>query len=217
MPEATTENTLSEAEDVCLLPTSLGQQRFWTLEQKSQSTSVLNIAVRFLLEGSLEPEFVKRSFNQIIARHEVLRTTFARVEDRPMQIISPVLTIDVPLIDVRCLESHRREPEVDRLCLEEARKLFDLVNGPLLRVTLVRKAEKQYLLLLTVHHAIADYWSIGLMISEFATLYEAHVNRSEASFPELRIQVHGDFAIWEREQAVSELANRNSYHSGKHN
>jgi non-ribosomal peptide synthetase component F/thioesterase domain-containing protein len=205
VPEATTKTIPSGSEDVCLLPASLGQERCWALEQKTPGTPVLNVAVRFLLEGSLEPEFVKRSFNQIVARHEVLRTTFARVEDGPMQVISPVLAIDVPLIDVRCLESHRRDTEVDRLCLEEARKLFDLSSGPLLRVTLVRKDDEQYLLLLTVHHAIADYWSIGLMISEFATLYEAHVSQSKASLPELRIQ-YGDFAIWEREQAVGEVA-----------
>ena len=206
VPEIPTETITSGSEDVCLLPASLGQERFWALEQMKQNTPVLNVAVRFLLEGSLEPEFVERSFSQIVARHEVLRTTFVQVKDRPMQVIVPALAIDIPLIDVRSLESHRRETEVDRLCLEEARKLFDLANGPLLRVTLVRTDDEEYLLLLTVHHAIADYWSIGLIISEFATFYEACVGRPKGSLPDLRIQ-YGDFAVWEREQVASELAN----------
>ena len=194
-----------DSEKVCVLPTSLSQERFWALDQTDLGCPVLNVAVRFLLEGRLRPELVERAFNEIVARHEVLRTTFTNGDGLPMQVISASLKIDVPLIDLRPVDKHGLEAEVDRLCLEEAQERFDLAVSPLLRVSLIRTDDERYLLLLTTHHSIADYWSVGLIIGEFAALYEEFVSGFEPSLPELPIQ-YGDFAIWEREQAVGQWA-----------
>jgi non-ribosomal peptide synthetase component F/thioesterase domain-containing protein len=208
VPDPTGEAAPGEAEAVgsekiCVLPTSLSQERFWVLDQKDPGCSVLNVAVRFLLEGSLRPELVERTFNEIVARHEVLRTTFTNRNGLPMQVIAPSLKIDVAMLDLRRVEKHGLEAEVDRLCLEEAQQHFDLAVGPLLRVSLIRTDDERYLLLLTTHHSIADYWSVGLIIGEFAAVYEAFASGSEPSLPEIRIQ-YGDFAVWEREQAVGQ-------------
>jgi non-ribosomal peptide synthetase component F/thioesterase domain-containing protein len=188
-----------DSQEVCVLPTSVSQERFWTVDQLHPGTSVLNVAVRFVLDGKLETELVERGFNQIVARHESLRTTFIRGDGLPMQVIAPSLKVNITLNDLRSVFEHEREREIDRLSLDEAQRSFDLSQGPLLRITLVRVADEQHLLLLTAHHSVVDYWSVGLMISEFATLYEAYRIRSEASLPQLRIQ-YGDFAVWDREQ-----------------
>jgi non-ribosomal peptide synthetase component F/thioesterase domain-containing protein len=188
-----------DSQEVCVLPTSVSQERFWTMDLLHYGTPVLNVAVRFVLDGELEPELVERGFNQIVARHESLRTTFIRGDGLPMQVIAPSLKVNITLNDLRSVFEHEREREIDRLSLEEAQRSFDLSQGPLLRVTLVRVGDEQHLLLLTAHHSVVDYWSLGLMIGEFATLYEAYRIRSEPSLPQLRIQ-YGDFAVWDREQ-----------------
>ena len=205
MPDPTRETAeqgtavILDSQEVCVLPTSVSQERFWAMDQLHHGTSVLNVAVRFILDGKLEPELVERGFNQIVARHESLRTTFVRGDGLPMQVIAPSLEVNITLKDLRSVFQQEQEREIDRLSIEEAQRSFDLSEGPLLRVTLVRVADEQHLLLLTAHHSVVDYWSVGLMISEFATLYEAYRIRSEPSLPQLRIQ-YGDFAVWDREQ-----------------
>src|SRR5215831_2666983 len=122
---ARAESLSSEAEKVCLLPTSLGQERFWVIDQRARHTPVLNVAVRFLLEGNVHPELVERAFNSIVARHETLRTTFSRGDRLPMQVIASSIQIKIPVLDLRGADGKATEAEVDHLCLEEAQKGFD--------------------------------------------------------------------------------------------
>ncbi len=187
-------------EEVYALPPSLGQERFWGLDRLQPGNPTWAVPVRFRLQGALNVEFVRRAFNQIVQRHEALRTTFSVVDGQPVQVIRPTLRIDVPVTDLRHLAKAERDAEMDRLSFQEARRGFDLSVGPLFRASLLRVEENEHVLLVTPHHSVADYWSIGLISNELGALYEAYSRRSEPVLPELRVQ-YGDYSIWQREQA----------------
>jgi non-ribosomal peptide synthetase component F/thioesterase domain-containing protein len=159
-----------------------------------------NVPVRFRLQGTLDPALVERSFNEIVRRHETLRTVFTLVDGKPAQVIKPSLPIKVPVADLRHLPKAERDAEIDRLSFKEARWRFDLAVGPLFRVSLLRVEDNEYVLLVTPHHSVVDYWSIGLISNELGALYEAYSCGFEPALPTLPIQ-YGDYAIWQREQS----------------
>ncbi len=191
-----------ETGELFVLPTSLGQERFWRLDRLNPGNPTWTVPVRFRLQGALNAAFVERAFNEIVHRHETLRTTFSLVDEQPVQIIKPSLKIDVPVNDLRSLPKPDRDVEVDRLSFEEARRRFDLSTGPLFRVSLLRVEDDEHVLLVTPHHSVADYWSIGLISNELGALYEAYSRDLEPILPELPIQ-YGDFAVWQQEQLNS--------------
>ena len=116
---------------------------------------------------------LKQSLNEIVKRHEALRTTFAIVDGRPVQVIAPLLTLTLPIVDLRELPETERETEVQRLVTNEAQRPFDLAEGPLVRATVLRLDENEHVGLLTMHHIVSDGWSTGILIREMAILYEA--------------------------------------------
>ncbi len=191
-------------EVVYLLPTSLGQERFWALDRMNPGNPTWNLPVRFRLQGALKPAFVERAFDEIVRRHEVLRTTFRLVDGQPAQVIAPSLKIELPVIDLRHLSGSDLDAEIDRISIEEAHRRFDLTKGPLLRVGLLNAREDEHVLLVTPHHSVADYWSIGLISNELGALYEAYYRGLESPLCELPIQ-YGDFAVWQREQSQGEI------------
>jgi hypothetical protein len=190
------------AEEVYILPASFGQERFFALDRQVPGNPTWNLPVRFRLQGALDPALFERAFNTIVARHEVLRTTLRFVDGELSQLIAGALTIPNPIADLRHLAQPERDAEVDRLSLEEARRSFDLTTGPLFRVSLLRVADEEHVLLVTPHHSMADYWSIGLISDELGALYEAYSRRLPSPLPEPAVQ-YGDYAIWQREQAGS--------------
>ena len=148
-------------------------------------------------------EFVKRAFNEIVQRHEALRTTFSVVDGELVQVIKPSLQIGVPVTDLRQLAKAERDAEVDRLSFQEARRGFDLAVGPLSsEAQLIRTEDNEHVLLVTPHHSVADYWSVGIVSNELGILYEAYGRQSDPVLPELPIQ-YGDYAIWQRGQSQS--------------
>ncbi|HXR26093.1 MAG TPA: condensation domain-containing protein, partial [Candidatus Binataceae bacterium] len=193
---------VAAAEDVYVLPASFGQERFVALDHQVPGNPTWNLPVRFRLQGALEPALLERAFNAIVERHEVLRTTLRVVDGQLAQVIAGALKIAVPVTDVRHLVQPERDAEVDRLSLEEARRRFDLAAGPLLRVGLLRVADEEHVLLVTPHHSMADYWSIGLISDELGALYDAYSRGLPSPLPEPALQ-YGDYAIWQREQADS--------------
>jgi thioesterase domain-containing protein/non-ribosomal peptide synthetase component F len=195
-------NAANEQGEVFVLPASLCQERFWGLDRLNPGNPTWSVPVRFRLQGNLDPALIERAFNQIVKRHEVLRTTFTVVDGEPAQVIKPSLEIKVPVIDLRPIPKPERDAEIDKLSLKEARWRFDLATGPLLRVTLLRVEENEHWMLVTPHHSIIDYQSIGLISNELGLLYEAYVRGVEPVLPELSIQ-YGDYAVWQREQAES--------------
>lgn len=167
------ELNFSEEAEVFVFPTSFAQQRLWFLDQLAPGNPFYNVSTALRLTGSLNFTALKQTFNEIVRRHETLRTTFVMVEQQPVQAIAPNVTIPLPLIDLRNFESQERETQVQQIVTQEAQHPFNLTTGPLLRVKLLQLDEAEYLLLLNLHHIVADGWSIRVLIRELGILYTA--------------------------------------------
>ncbi|MGB6387215.1 MAG: alpha/beta fold hydrolase [Terriglobales bacterium] len=191
-----------DTEEVFVLPPSLGQERFWALDRMNPGNPTWSVPVRFRLQGSLDSALLERAFNLIVQRHEVLRTTFTVVDGQPAQVIKSALQIKVPVVDLRHLPKPERDAEVDRLSFTEARWRFNLAVGPLFRVTLLRVEDNEHVMLVTPHHSVIDYLSIGLISNELGAIYEAYSRNVDPVLPELTIQ-YGDYAVWQQEQSES--------------
>jgi NRPS condensation-like uncharacterized protein len=151
------------AADVFVFPTSFAQQHLWFLDQLVPGNAFYNLhnAMRLSMRASNVP-VLERSLNEIVRRHESLRTTFKSVDGQPVQVVAPEARVTLPVIDLRHMAAASREAEVLRLASEEARRPFDLSTGPLLRTALVCVDTARYIVLLTMHHIIADGWSMGV-------------------------------------------------------
>ncbi|MBN3873213.1 non-ribosomal peptide synthetase [Nostoc sp. JL33] len=218
------ELNFSEEAEVFVFPTSFAQQRLWFLDQLAPGNPFYNVSTALRLTGSLNFTALKQTFNEIVSRHETLRTTFVMVQ-QPVQAIRPSLTIPLPLVNLRNFGSQERETKVLQIATAEAQRPFNLTTGPLLRVKLLQLDEAEYVLLLNLHHIVADGWSIGVLIRELGILYKAFAEDKQClttspsgsqspvegnppaalshdsvstSLPELPIQ-YADFAQWQRE------------------
>ena len=180
------------------LPASIAQEQIWIVDQVLQGLPLFNILYAMRLRGMCHVAILQQSCDEIIRRHEALRTTFAAVEGRLVQIIAPTLSVPVTVVDLRALPMPERESEAQRLADAEARQPFDLEQGPLLRLHLLRMDEQEHLLLVTMHHIIGDGWSLGVLAHELAVLYDAFSANEPSPLPELRIQ-YADFAHWQRQ------------------
>jgi alpha-ketoglutarate-dependent taurine dioxygenase len=179
------------------VPLSFAQQRLWFLDRMDNGGSSYNESLAVRLMGSLNYPALERSVNEIVRRHEVLRTTFPVCDGEPLQIIAPSLKVALPLIDLRTLEPVGRERKRDELIVEETAPPFDLTLGPLLRVKLFRAGDAEHVLSLTMHHIVSDAWSMGILVQELTTLYRAFSSGRPSPLPELAIQ-YADFAYWQR-------------------
>jgi amino acid adenylation domain-containing protein len=187
-------------------PTSFAQQRMWFFDQLKPGNPFYNIPAALRLTGPLDQAVLECSINQIIARHEALRTTFAATGDGPVQIVSPALMLTLPVTDLSHLPEGESQAMMRRLILEEGKRPFDLVNGPLLRAALLRLKEDDHALLLTVHHIIFDGWSVGVFMKELGALYQQSLYDEPSGLPELQFQ-YTDFARWQREWLQGEALN----------
>jgi acyl carrier protein len=184
------------------LPLSFAQQRLWFLDQYEPNGSVYNIPSALRLRGTLDIGALEQSLSEIIRRHESLRTTFSMVDGEPIQVIAPSVEFSLAVVD---LTDHPvREEETQRLVHEEARRPFDLAQGPLFRNKLVRLGEDDHVLLLTMHHIVSDGWSMGVLYRELSVLYEAFSHEQPSPLPDLPIQ-YADFAIWQRNWLQGEV------------
>jgi amino acid adenylation domain-containing protein len=186
------------------LALSFAQQRLWFIEQLAPGNSAYHIPAAIRLRGPLNLAALEQCLNQIVQRHESLRTTFAMVDGQPVQVIAPALTIELPVVDLRNLPEAERETEVRRLVTEGAMRPFDLSQGPLVRVALLRLGDEEHVGLLTMHHIVSDGWSTGILIREIARLYVAFSSGGSLSLPELPIQ-YADFAHWQRQWLQGEV------------
>ena len=176
------------------LPTSFAQQRLWFLQQLEPESSSYNENMAMRLTGQLDVAVLERSLNEIVRRHTVLRTMFKMVEGRPVQFIVPKLTLTLPIVDLCGLLKTSQEIAVQRLFSEWRQGLFDLTQVPLLKLMLLKLGPQEYLLLLSMHHIIADGWSLGIFSKEISILYDAFSNDQTSPLPELPIQ-YVDFAV----------------------
>ncbi len=186
------------------LPLSFAQQRLWFHDQLLPGNAAYNISAAVRLTGKLSVAALERALEEIIRRHESLRTTFSSVSFQTVQVITPSLPLPLQKIDLRSLPHEEREIEARRLAMDEIRAPFDLAHGPLLRVTLTALDDQEHLLVLTMHHIVSDGWSMGVLIGEFVKLYEAFVTDRPSPLPDLSLQ-YADYAYWQREWLQGEV------------
>jgi acyl carrier protein len=186
------------------LPLSFAQQRLWFLDQLVPGNPFYNIPIAVEIEGRLAVIPLKRSLTEIVRRHEALRTTFSARNGRAVQEIWPPSVMPVPVVDLSGLGHSSREVEARRLAEHEADRPFELSRGPLIRALLVRRAEAEHQLSLTVHHIVADGWSMGVLVRETAALYEAFRSGEPPPLAELPIQ-YADFTQWQRQWLQGEV------------
>ena len=183
------------------LPLSSAQQRLWFLNQLDPGSPYYNIPMALRLTGSLDADALKNALNEIIRRHEVLRTTYRLEGDTPVQVISPELRIDLPVADLSHVAADLQEAAVRQLAIESGRHVFDLQTGPLIRASLLKLAEHDHVLLLNTHHIANDGWSIWQFANELAPLYESFREKKPSPLPELPVQ-YADFAVWQQSSAA---------------
>jgi amino acid adenylation domain-containing protein len=184
-------------------PLSYNQQRIWFMDQFAPGSAAFNIHQALPLKSVLNIPALERSLNEIVRRHESLRTTFATVDDEPVQLVTPELRVPLPIVDLRGLPAGEHEAEVLRLATLDALTPFELASGPLIRAKILALAIDSYVLLLTIHHIVSDGWSMSIFFKELTALYTAYVLGMPPALPELPIQ-YGDFAAWQREQLGGE-------------
>ncbi|MHC5762852.1 amino acid adenylation domain-containing protein [Nostoc sp.] len=186
------------------IPLSFAQQRLWFLDQLIPNNPFYNIPLALHLTGSLKLAALEQTFNEIVQRHEALRTTIVVQKGQPIQVINPTVTIPLPIIDLRQLPQAEREIQARRLTTQEAQRPFNLSTDSLLQVKLLWLDETEYILLLTMHHIVSDGWSIGVLIQEIAALYTAFASNQPSPLPKLTIQ-YADFAYWQRQWLQGEV------------
>jgi amino acid adenylation domain-containing protein/FkbM family methyltransferase len=181
------------------LPLSFAQQRLWFIDQLEPGSSLYNVSAAMRLCGQLNVEALQLTLDEIVRRHESLRTTFT-VNDanQPVQVINPVQPLALLQLDLESLEPDEREREAARLIEAQAQQPYDLSVGPLLRAQLLRLGEEEHILAVTMHHIVTDGWSMGVLVKEVAALYAAFAEGRPSPLAELPIQ-YGDFAHWQRE------------------
>jgi amino acid adenylation domain-containing protein len=183
---------------------SFGQERFWFIDQFRPGLTAYNIFGAVRMRGPLDLATLERSFDELLRRHEVLRTTFAAADGLPVQVIHPPYRMRVPLIDLSALPEERRFELAKRLDNQEAQQPFDLATGRLIRAQLTRVGAGDHLLAVTAHHIVYDVWSRELLIRELGALYEAFWHGRPSPLPELTIQ-YADFAAWQRQWLQGEV------------
>jgi amino acid adenylation domain-containing protein/non-ribosomal peptide synthase protein (TIGR01720 family) len=184
-----------------LLPLSFAQERLWFLDQLEPGGSAYHIPVRARLHGELDVAALTRALREILRRHEVLRTTYATVDGKPVQVVHEHLAFDLPV------EEASDATAVQAAAVAETAQPFDLARGPLVRGRLLRLARDEHVLLLTMHHIVSDAWTKGVLFREMAALYEAFRAGRPSPLDELPLQ-YADFAVWQRGWLAGEALDR---------
>jgi amino acid adenylation domain-containing protein len=190
------------------IPLSFAQERVWFLDQLEPGNPAYNVVRAFRLTGQLDLGILEACLDEIVRRHDALRTTFSILGGQPIQIIAPVSRPErcrqsqdrfwsLSLVDLGTLPEPEQHARVQLLLAKESQQRFDLAQGPLLRFTLLRLAEEEHVLLLVIHHIVSDGWSIGVFFRELAALYEAFLTGKPSPLSELPIQ-YVDYALWQR-------------------
>src|SRR6476661_3736902 len=190
----------SSAERPSLFPLSYQQEQLWFLDRFHPGTAFYNVPMTWRVKGDLDVTTLERSLQEVMRRHEILRTCFVMDENgKPMQkVIGERLDVRLSMMDLRQLEPGAREQQAKRIVAEESSAAFDLSRAPLFRGVLVRMEEGDHVLGLTLHHSICDEWSLGVLMEELEQLYEVYGRGEESPLPELEVQ-YGEYALEQRE------------------
>jgi amino acid adenylation domain-containing protein len=188
-------------------PLSFSQERLWFLDQYQPGSAFYNVPVALSLAGPLDVPALHASLNEIVRRHEVLRTTFAVRDGQPVQVIASAQSVPLPLTDLQHLPDNDRTAAAQRHASAEAQRPFDLAQGPLFRAGLLRLAPQEHMLLFTMHHSVTDGWSLGVLVRELAALYLAFCAGRPSPLPALPLQ-YADYAVWQRQWLQGEVLER---------
>ncbi|MFN6478156.1 non-ribosomal peptide synthetase [Nostoc sp. DedQUE07] len=180
------------------LPLSYAQQRLWFLDQFEPNSPFYNIPIALRLVGNLNRAGLEQSLQEIIHRHEALRTNFITVNEQPTQIIQTETNWKVSVVECQHLSATEQAIATQKLVQQNTIEPFDLSQGALIRATLVVLSETEHILLMCMHHVVSDGWSMSMFVSELATLYNAYAQGRPSPLVPLTLQ-YADFAIWQRQ------------------
>ncbi|MET0396030.1 MAG: amino acid adenylation domain-containing protein, partial [Longimicrobiaceae bacterium] len=189
------------------LPLSFAQQRLWFIHQFAPESAAYNMPHPLRLRGALDVGALRRSLAALVARHEALRTVFAVVDGEPVQVVHDDASVTLPVADLSGLAAAARDAETRRLIGEETLRPFDLARGPLMRALLLRAGAEEHAVLFTLHHIVADGWSLGVLVREVSALYGAFSLGEAPRLAPLPIQ-YGDYAAWQRAWLAGEALER---------
>ncbi|MBF0120452.1 MAG: AMP-binding protein [Desulfobacterales bacterium] len=182
--------------DKTLLPLSYSQKRLWFLDQLDGQSHVYNICGAVKLIGKLDVVVLERAFNEIIRRHEILRTSFLTVDGQPIQSIAYEFKLSIPVLNIEKLSKYEQDAEIKRKIFEHAQNDFNLSKIPLIKAELLCISPNENILLITIHHIISDGWSSEIIIKEASVLYDAYISGKQSPLNELSIQ-YADYAVWQ--------------------
>ncbi|SEN18984.1 amino acid adenylation domain-containing protein [Stigmatella aurantiaca] len=184
-------------------PLSFAQQRLWFIDRLQPGLALYNLPIVLRVEGQLDVTALDRSLQLLLSRHDVLRTTFADEAMGPVQRVAPTQRLSLASVDLQALPMAEREEEARKLAYEEVRRPFDLLQGPLLRATLLKLGEQDHLLVMVLHHIVFDIWSMGVLVREVLEAYGVFSRGGQPTLPPLRTQ-YADWAAWQRSDAQRE-------------
>ena len=179
--------------DHYVFPMSFAQRRLWFLSQLEPESAAYNTAIAVRMKGAIDRQAVERCFNDIVRRHEVLRTAFASQDGDPVQIIAAACRVELTATTI-----HGGEAALERAIAEEAGRPFDLSRSPLIRLCLLGVQREEHVLVVTLHHIVCDGWSAQILMREFVALYAARLAGTNASLPPLPIQ-YADYGAWQQQ------------------
>ncbi len=179
-------------------PVSFAQEQFWLLDQAVPGSPAYNIVDTITLQGDYDADALTGALNEMLRRHEILRTAFVLTGGQLLQVVSPTIVVSPAEYDLSALPDTERWREWERLVRAEGRRPFDLAEPPLIRAAVIHHSASDHRVLLTVHHIVADEWAMGLIQDEAKQLYAALSRKQPSSLPELSVQ-YADFACWQRE------------------
>ncbi len=189
-------------------PLSFAQRQMWVIDRMTPGNPAYNVPVGYRIKGALNVTALEHSVNEIIKRHEVLRTTFAVKDGDPLQLIHPALTIKITVTGLDHLPGEEREDRLQALASEESVRSFDLSCLPLIRVSLFKLGEAEHVVIINLHHIVTDGLSIGLMLDELDMFYRAFTGGGDPLPPDLAVQ-YADFAHWQQQAMANEAAYAN--------
>ncbi|NOG44271.1 MAG: amino acid adenylation domain-containing protein [Calditrichaeota bacterium] len=177
-------------------PLSYAQQRMWFLDQMYPGSPLYNIPVAWKINGPLDVSLFKKAVNEIIKRHEILRTTFKSVAGNGMQVISNKPQLEIETLDIPTITEQGKK-QVEKIIHDKFRYSFNLQKGPTGVITLIKTADEEFVLVFVMHHIISDGWSMGVLMAEFTALYQAYRKNLASPLSALKIQ-YADFAQWQK-------------------
>src|SRR4051812_10627525 len=196
-------------------PLSFAQQRLWFIQQLEPNSPAYNVPTALRLKGALQPAALKQSLEEVVRRHEILRTAFPAVDGRPQQVPQPAGSMPVPIVSLEDASPRDRETTLQRLILSEGKRPFDLARGPVVRSTLYRLSAEEHVLLLVMHHIVSDGWSMAIFFKELERFYSGITQGRPVRLDDLPIQ-YADYAFWQQERmGAATLRNHLDYWKSK--